>query len=283
MQIDGLSERDIRQGDWKVRAQKTSTIKQAMKECSMKTRPTVNQSEIIPQRTMLCLALEVEGTAPAIQNCFNQKVIEEMLRKHMGLPVQREKKVPADCIERAITRNTEEVICFPPTAFKKAMLTAAAQVKGLKKTMLRASLFVEGGSVPITYSRMVARMDIVRTSGQGRTPDVRFRPAFEDWKARLILLFADMIPAQTVVDLLNRAGNVGIGEWRPEKDGNFGTFTVVRAITDPKEISQVRKMCRPAIKPLIIPEWAMNAELSVELLSKIAGSGQLDGEDNNDD
>ena len=237
-------------------------------------------SEIIQQRKILSLALEIEGTAPAIQNCFNQKVIEEMLRKHMGLPVQREKKVPADCIERAIVRNTQEAICFPPTAFKKAMLTAAMQVKGLKKTTLRSSLFVEGGSIPITYSRMVPRMDMVRTSGQGHTPDVRFRPSFEDWKARLILLFSDMLPPETVTDLLNRAGNVGVGEWRPEKDGNFGTFAVVRAIDDPKEIAEVRRICRPQVKQLVIPEWAMNAEISDDLLKKIAGGDEEATEDN---
>jgi len=234
-------------------------------------------SDVIEQPKQLSICLEVDGTNPLIQNCFNQKVIEEMLRKHMGLSVQREKKVPADCIERAITRNTVEQVCLPPTAFKKGMLTAAGQVKGLKKTALRVSLFVEGGSIPITYSRMVPRMDMVRTSGMGRTPDVRFRPAFEDWKARLIILFGDTIPPQTVVDLLNRAGNVGVGEWRPEKDGTFGTYVVSRAISDPKEIAEVRTICRPQVKPLVIPEWAMNVELSDEILQKIATANETDG------
>ena len=52
---------------------------------------------------------------------------------------------------------------------------------------------------------------------------------------------------QTVVDLLGRAGRVGVGEWRPEKDGTFGTYNVVRHITDPKEIAEVRKQCAPAL------------------------------------
>lgn len=229
-------------------------------------------SDVIQQPKQLSLCLEVEGTAPIIQNSFSQKAIEEMLRKHMGLSVQREKKVPAECIERAIVRNTVEAVCIPPTAFKKGMLTASVQVKGLKKTVLRVSLFVEGGSIPITYSRMTPRMDMVRCSGIGRAPDVRFRPQFEDWKARLIILFGDSIPPQTVVDLLNRAGNVGVQEWRPEKDGTFGTYAVSRSISDPKEISEVRKLCRPFIKHLVIPDWAMNVELSDDVLSRISSS-----------
>lgn len=233
-----------------------------------KTKSTA--TEMISQARQLMVAIEVEGTATLIQNRFDQKAIEQMLRKHMGLPNEKSKKVPAECVDRAIIRNTAGAVCIPPTAFKKAMLTAASQVKGLTKTSLRSSLFVEGGSVPISYSRMEPRMDMTRTSGMGRTPDVRFRPEFQDWRARLILLFSDQMPVETVIDLLNRAGNVGVGEWRPEKDGTHGTFAVVRAITEAKEIDEVRKLCRPAVQKLTIPEWAMNAELSDDILSKIA-------------
>lgn len=230
-----------------------------------------SSTDVIEQRKILSVALEIEGTAPLIQNCFNQKAIEQMLRKHMGLSVQKEKKVPAECVERAIIRNTDGVVCVPSTAFKKAMLTASTQVKGLKKTALRSALFVEGGAIPISYSRMTPRMDMVRTSGIGRVPDVRFRPSFEDWKARLIILFPESMPPETVVDLLNRAGNVGVGEWRPEKDGNYGTFAVARSVTDPKEVAEIRRICRPQVQPLVIPDWAMNVEISDELLKKIAG------------
>jgi len=234
-------------------------------------KKTQGASVVSERRQTMFLGLGVEGTASLIQSCFNQKPLEKMLRKHMGLSVPREKKAPADCVEQAIIRNAAGAICIPSTAFKKAMLTASMQIKGLKKTMLRSSLFVEGGSVPITYSKMVPRMDMVRTAGMRRVPDVRFRPAFEDWKARLIISFPDMMPAESVVDLLNRAGNVGVGEWRPEKDGTFGTFAVCRNITDAKEINEVRKLCRPTVKPLVIPEWAMSAELDDTLLRRIAG------------
>jgi hypothetical protein len=201
-----------------------------------------------------------------------------MLRKHMGLSVQREKKIPAECIERATIKNTAGAICIPPTAIKKAMLTASTSIKGMKKTALRTQIFIEGNSLPIKFSQMVPRMDMVRTSGIGRTPDVRFRPAFEDWSARLIIQFADTLPVQTVVDLLNRAGDVGVGEWRPEKDGTFGTFSVTRNITDPEELAQIRKDCRVQLVSLTIPSWAMNAELSPEILAKI-GAGNVDEED----
>jgi len=238
------------------------------------------QSAVIEQRSTMSVALEITGTAPLIQNCFSQKAIEEMLRKHMGLSVQREKKVPSECVERATIKNVNGVVCIPPTAIKKAMLTASMSIKGMKKTALRTQIFIQGNSIPLKYSQMIPRMDMVRTSGIGRTPDVRFRPAFEDWSARLIVQFADTLPVQTVVDLLNRAGDVGVGEWRPEKDGNFGTFSVTRNITDSKEVDEIRKACRVNLVALRIPEWAMNAELTPEILEKI-GKGE-EAEDTDD-
>ena len=69
-----------------------------------KTKSTA--TEMISQARQLMVAIEVEGTATLIQNRFDQKAIEQMLRKHMGLPNEKSKKVPAECVDRAIIRNT---------------------------------------------------------------------------------------------------------------------------------------------------------------------------------
>ena len=223
----------------------------------------------IEQPQIFEVALEITGTAPLLQNCFNQKALEQMLRKHMGLSTQKEPKVPADCIERATIRNEEGGVCIPSTAIKKAMLSAATLKKGLPKTRLRQQIFVEGNSIPIKYDRMEPQMDVVITSGIGRTPDIRFRPRFDGWSARLILSFAEGLAVQTVVDLLNCAGRVGVGEWRPEKDGTYGTFRVSRHIDLVDEIEEVRLAGMPYLKRLRIPDWAMSTELSADMLKKI--------------
>ena len=224
---------------------------------------------VIDQLRTLCVGLEVTGTADLIQNNFSQKSIEQMLKKHMGISVQKESKKPSQVIEQATIRNVANAICVPPTALKSAMLTASTQLKTLKKTQIRTSLFIEGGSIPITYSEMIPRMDIVRTSGMTRTPDVRFRPGFIGWSARMIIQFADTLSVQTVVDLLNRAGTVGIGEWRPEKNGTHGTFRVSRHIDKASEIEEVREECAPPLQRPTIPSWALDADIDPTILSKI--------------
>ena len=223
-------------------------------------------TDIVERAMKSSIALEVVGTAPLIQNCFCQKAMEQMLRKHMGLGVEREKKVPSEVVENATIRNVDGKVCIPPTAFKKAMLSASKMVK-LKKTDLRVSLYVEGQSIPIKFGKMTPRMDMVRTSGMNRTPDVRFRPEFADWSARLIIQFSETMQAASVVDLLDRAGSVGIGEWRPEKDGSFGTFSVNRNISTPAEIAEVHLACAVPLRGLQIPDWAMDVEFTPEMLT----------------
>lgn len=228
-----------------------------------------NGREHPPERGRLFL--EIAGTADLIQNNFSQKAMEMMLRKHMGFSVPREKKVPSECIELATIYNLDKRVCIPPAALKKAMLTAAASDKNLKKTRLRVDLYVEGSSLPITYEEQENRMDMVRTAGIGRQPDVRFRPAFKGWKCRVAITFdKDTLSGQTIVDLLHRAGTVGVGEWRPERDGTFGTFDVIREITDKREQREIVNECAVPLVPLVIPSWALDADLDPSDLTKIA-------------
>jgi hypothetical protein len=215
------------------------------------------------------VGMEISGLSMII-NAFSQKTLEQMLRKHMGLSVDRTPKKPIELIEQAIVYNTADKISVPPVAIKKAMLTASVLDKTFPKTQLRQMLFIHGGSVPITYEKKVNRMDMVRVA-MGK-PDIRFRPQFDNWKARFIIEYSEKMDLQYVVDTLNRAGRgVGIMEWRPEKDGTFGTFHVSRLIDDPKELAEVRNGCTPMLKCLEIPEWALQVGIEPEMLAKIAG------------
>jgi hypothetical protein len=63
--------------------------------------------------------------------------------------------------------------------------------------------------------------------GEG-TADIRYRPEFKQWKMPVTLKFnAAVISVEQIANLLNTAGfGVGIGEWRPEKNGSYGRFHV---------------------------------------------------------
>ena len=240
---------------------------------------------VIKPKTTASIAVEIGGRS-LIQNAFSQKAIEEMLRKHMGLSVQREKKNPRKVIEAAIIRNIDGTVCMPVVALKCAMLTASGTVKTFerKKTLLKTSLYVEGDSIPVEFQKMVPRMDMVRCSDMNRTPDIRFRPNFIDWKMRFVLVYAnDLFQVQTMLDLLQRAGDVGIGEWRPEKNGVHGRFQILRAIDKSAEIAEVRAACAVPLKVPEIPEWALDANIDMTLLAKLFSPGADGGETSSED
>ena len=127
-------------------------------------------------------------------------------------------------------------------AFKNAAVTAGTSVAGLTKIQARQAFHILGedadihgafeGSksrvnlVRIEGVRPAMREDMVRV-GMG-TADLRYRPEFSEWHAKLLVRYnANVLSESQILNLLNVAGfAVGVGEWRPEKDGQYGMFHV---------------------------------------------------------
>jgi hypothetical protein len=60
------------------------------------------------------------------------------------------------------------------------------------------------------------------------TADIRYRGEFKDWSCTLRLSYnANVLSPEQIVNLFNVAGYaIGVGEWRPARDGSFGRFRV---------------------------------------------------------
>ena len=63
------------------------------------------------------------------------------------------------------------------------------------------------------------------------TADIRYRGQFPHWWVAVTVRFnANVLSAAQIVNLFNTAGfGVGVGEWRMERDGQFGCFRVATA------------------------------------------------------
>ena len=95
-------------------------------------------------------------------------------------------------------------------------------------TQARQAFRVMGDMVKIE-GKPHMRQDIVRVGKFGnRQPDVRYRAEFSQWSCTLTIRFnARVLSGSEVVNLFQCAGfAVGVGEWRPEKNGQFGMFHV---------------------------------------------------------
>lgn len=120
---------------------------------------------------------------------------------------------------------------FPSGAFLKAMLAAAERFSGIKNkgATFAGALVIEADLVPLRASEPIMREDV--RGLQGKRTSLIYRPWFKEWEADLPMRFdADVLDLEQIVNLLARAGaQVGIGNWRPEKKGVFGTWDVVNA------------------------------------------------------
>ncbi|MCP4101198.1 MAG: hypothetical protein GY750_07210 [Lentisphaerae bacterium] len=165
-----------------------------------------------------------------IQHSWSEKSLK-MLRMTAAERKKQPKleRTPEEDAEAATYRTDDGEYGVPILAFKAAMISAAHKDLGIEKTVVRKSLFIP----PIYGARNIARMetdaptireDLVRI-GAGTT-DIRYRPMFDNWAVKMVIqIDSDLLTEQDVVNLINRAGfSVGVGEWRPEKGGEFGRF-----------------------------------------------------------
>ena len=115
---------------------------------------------------------------------------------------------------------------FPAKAFKACAIDAGYQQGVIpKKTTARGAFHIIGEMVEIEGKPQM-REDMVRV-GMG-TADIRYRGEFPEWSAVLTIRYNPRaMSAEQIISLLNFGGfSNGVGEWRPGKDGDHGTFHV---------------------------------------------------------
>jgi hypothetical protein len=171
--------------------------------------------------------VELVGDSPLIVHAWSAKAKKEMLDKQMKKAKgPKQAKNPEKDYEDAFYRLPDGGPGFPTIAFKASAVSAAGRfADGMKMTEVRGSFHIEGELVEI-IGKPNMREDMVRV-GMGMA-DIRYRPEFKAWRVKLPIRYnEDAISLEQIVNLFNMAGfGVGIGEWRPEKDGLYGMFHV---------------------------------------------------------
>ena len=192
-----------------------------------KPKPTNDGDISIPPIEIARYRISIKGDSPLIMHAWSDKAKKEMLDKQMGKArAKKEPKDPDRDYQEAFYRLPDGSPGFPSIAFKAAAVSAARQVEGLTMTFLRGAFHITGELVPISGTPRM-REDTVRI-GMG-TADLRYRPEFPEWSTVLdVRLNRRAMTLEQLVHLINQAGfSVGVGEWRPEKDGSYGMFQVV--------------------------------------------------------
>lgn len=193
------------------------------------TASPVLQIDPIPAETLL---VPIRGTAPLLVHRFGEKARRQMLDAMQGKKKVKSVRNPEEDYENAFYRLKDGRYGFPVMGFKHATVGAARFYGDLTMTGLRQFIFFRGEmgatgeSLAAVEGEPRMREDYVRIGRQ--QTDLRYRPEFPEWSTTLSVTFvASAITRSSVLSLIDAGGMaVGIGEWRPEKNGDFGTYQI---------------------------------------------------------
>ena len=194
--------------------------------------------------------VHIVGDTPLIMHAWSEKAKREMLEKQMKVTKtkSRDAKNPVEDFIRSMywlstmpeemtMEAFEEAIAngarfgFPITAFKQAAISAAYRMGWAKDKMsMRGAFFIDGDEnqmLEIKSDAPIMREDMVKV-GMG-TADIRYRGEFRNWSADINISFNEngQYSLEQIINIINAGGYVcGVGEWRPERDGQYGMFHV---------------------------------------------------------
>jgi hypothetical protein len=167
--------------------------------------------------------IEVVGTAPLICHRWSEKAKKQILDKQTRAASKaKQPKNPDKDFEDSLYPHPDGGYGFPSVAFKAAAVRAGTY-SDMKMTFLRGAFHVSGELVRIA-GQPSKREDMVRL--QGKTADIRYRGEFKEWSASVpVQVNASVLSVEQIANLFLIAGfAVGVGEWRPERNGQYGRF-----------------------------------------------------------
>lgn len=203
--------------------------------------------------------LTISGVTPLIVHAWSHKAKQEMLDKQRGKKVSAKHciKIPFNDLigslywlteQPELGENDDEAeqnfygaiengakFGFPVTGIKQSIITGAYRAGlDVKQTELRGTFFLEGATEASTVDvaeivgpEPTIREDMVKVGGMSKSADIRYRGEFNNWEIPLRLKYNrdGKYSLEQILNMVNFGGFVvGIGEWRPERDGQFGMY-----------------------------------------------------------
>lgn len=200
----------------------------------------VEQKVDLPDLNLGELSLTLVGDTPLLVHQWSQKNKKAMLDKQMKKATAgKAPKDPEQDFQDSLYHLEDGKYGFPVIGFKASAVTACTSIGGMTKVQARQAFRILGEYAVIEGAEPTMREDMVKIA-MG-TADLRYRGEFSPWFTTLNILFnQNVVSGEQIANMFNTAGfGVGIGEWRSERDGQFGMFHVATS-ADKKLIDKFR-------------------------------------------
>jgi hypothetical protein len=184
------------------------------------------------------------GDTPLICHSWSEKARREMLSKQVRAvkPGKEPRDPEADYIS-SLYEMSPGVYGFPVTGIKNCILASAHRDKGIARTSVLSSLFLKADMVRVrpAMAGAICDMPLVRVwsgkpemredmvkIGQGlqKVASLAYRAQFTHWAIKLTAKFnPKILTPEALAFLIQESGIAcGLGEWRNERKGVFGSF-----------------------------------------------------------
>jgi hypothetical protein len=184
---------------------------------------------------MKLINVTIKGTTALLQNRFQESAQQQSSTRKMLVTYG----TPREEAQKGANIDKDGQFFFPGAAIGRLLREAGSnhKLKGSRKSakfVVPAAVLVMNDAItilngdeksPIKDFEVDSR-PVVIPATKGRV--MRHRPRFDVWSAAFTLRINDSIlPDDFVAQLLTDGGQqIGIGDFRPEKGGPFGTFIV---------------------------------------------------------
>lgn len=179
------------------------------------------------------ILVPIIGTAPLVVHRFSEKAKRQMLDAMQGRKTVKENKDPdREYLDTLYMLKDGQRYGFPCIAFKAATIGGARYYSQVTMTALKQFMFFngelgkDGQALAVIDGTPQMREDVVRVGRGGA--DLRYRAEFTEWRTTLEITYVtSALTRSSVLSLVDAGGmGIGVGEWRVEKDGDFGTYRV---------------------------------------------------------
>lgn len=187
---------------------------------------------IIPALKKERVKIKVRGITPLIMNKHSEEAQKKIEDKEQGRATKgRGTRDPRAEYEAALHRiDGNGRYGFPAAGFRLGMVRVG-KLLGINmidgQQMFHILAENKENLVEIISDPPVMVDDWINVKRGGA--DIRYRPYFYNWSAEVPIVYdPDLISLEQIVNLLNHAGwKIGIGDWRPAKNGTNGMYEVV--------------------------------------------------------
>jgi hypothetical protein len=190
-------------------------------------------------------AFWIIGDTPLITHAWSEKARRQMLESQVGaVKPGKEKRVPQEDFVNSLYNIGEGIYGFPAMGIKNALLSCSHKDKGIPKTVVMASIWIDANMVRVRAALAGAicdmpllriygdvpemREDMVRIGGITKMANLAYRGQFKRWAIKVIgRVNTSVVSIQKLAYLVTEAGiSSGLGEWRNERKGVFGAFSM---------------------------------------------------------